>query len=419
MAEPVMPLTEAFAALGTPHGRQDPYPFYEAIRAHGNVAQRAPGRLVVTGYEECARALREPGLHVQDGKSYDAHFPAWRAHSSLRAFTSSMLYSNPPDHTRLRNVVSFAFTPPKVQKLHAVIEEMSDRLLDRMAGLGADGASVDVVSEFASRLPIAVISAMMGFPEQDQVWFRDMASRVAVSTDGFTDPAALEQADAAMDEMSGYFGELLGHRRRHPADDLVTLLAGVHDGDPDRLGHEELMGTMMVLLTAGFETTSFLIGHGVMLALDHPALGRRLRTEPEFAAGYVEEILRFEPPVHVTSRMAAHDLRLGDVPVAAGDRLTLILAAANRDARRFAAPDRFDPDRTDNKPLSFGLGAHFCLGAPLARLEARIALPALLRRFPSLTTLEPPVYRDRWVVRGLETFPVSLGPDAAALTRQP
>ncbi|MCB5165660.1 cytochrome P450 [Streptomyces bambusae] len=416
MADPVMPLAEAFAALGTPEGRQDPYPLYEALRAHGNVAQRAPGRLVVTGYEECARALRDAALHVQDGRSYDAHYPQWRAHSSLRAFTSSMLYSNPPDHARLRNVVSFAFTPPKVARLHDVIAGMCDRLLDRMAGLGAGGADVDVIGEFASRLPIAVISAMMGFPEQDQVWFRDMASRVAVSTDGFTDPTALEQADEAMDEMSGYFAELLDHRRRRPADDLVTLLAEAHDAGDGRLDHDELHGTLMVLLTAGFETTSFLIGHGALLALEQPSYAHLLRTGPEFAAGYVEEILRFEPPVHVTSRMATRDLVLGDVPVAAGSRLTLILAAANRDGRRFADPDRFDPARTDSKPLSFGLGSHFCLGAPLARLEARIALPALLRRFPDLAAVAPPVYRDRWVVRGLDTFPVRLGADAGART---
>lgn len=402
-------LKDAFAALGTSRGRQDPYPLYEAIRAHGSAAWLKPGRLVVVGYEECARALRDPRLHVQDAKSYDASSPGWRAHSSLRAFTSSMLYSNPPDHNRLRTVVNFAFTPPKIHRLRSVIEEMTDRLLDRMAELGAGGSPVDLIGEFASRLPVAVISTMIGFPEADQVWFRDMASAVAVSTDGLGDAAALEQADAAMDEMSAYFAELVAHRRRDPRDDLVTLLTATHDRDRDRLGHDELMGTLMVLLTAGFETTSFLIGHGSMLALQQPGLAGRLRGEQDFAPGYVEEILRYEPPVHVTSRLAAADTELLGAPVPAGTRLTLILAAANRDARRFAEPDRFDPDRRDNKPLSFGAGGHFCLGAPLARLEAAIALPRLFARFPGLAADEPPVYRDRWVVRGLDTFPVAVG----------
>ncbi|WP_335936485.1 cytochrome P450 [Streptomyces sp. PTD5-9] len=409
MSGPAPSLTEAFAALGTPGGRQDPYPLYEAIRAHGNIARLKPGRLVVTGYEECARALRDARLHVQDAEGYDAVRPGWRAHSSLRAFTSSMLYSNPPDHTRLRNLVSFAFTPPRIRELRTVVEEMADRLLDRAARLGADGASVDLIAEFASRLPVAVISTMLGFPEDDQVWFREMASTIAVSTDGFADPGALHRADAAMDDLSAYFAALVDHRRRHPADDLVTLIADTHDTRPDRLSRDELMGTLMVLLTAGFETTSFLIGHGVLLALDHPAYAQRLCREPDFADRYVEEILRYEPPVHVTSRRAAADTELLGTPVPAGTGLVLVLAAANRDARRFTDPGRFDPDRVAGQPLSFGAGAHYCLGAPLARLEAGIALTRLLRRFPALTRVEPPVYRDRWVVRGLDTFPVALG----------
>ncbi|PRH80108.1 cytochrome P450 [Streptomyces solincola] len=403
-------VTEAFAALGTAAGRQDPYPHYEAIRAHGPVAELRPGRLVLTGYEDCDRALRDTRLLVQDAAGYDALSPGWRSHSSLRAFTSSMLYSNPPDHTRLRSVVNFAFTPPRIRELHAVIAEMTDKLLDRMARLGAGGAPVDLIAEFASRLPVAVISTMIGFAEEDQVWFRDMASTVAVSTDGFGDPAALERADRAMDEMTAYFTELIARRRREPRDDLVTLLADTHREHPDTLDRDELMGTLMVLLTAGFETTSFLIGHGVMLALERAAPAARLRTETDFAARYVEEILRYEPPVHVTSRWAAADTEVAGVPVPAGSRLTLVLAAANRDPRRYADPDRFDPDRTASRPLSFGAGGHFCLGAPLARLEAGIALPRLFARFPHLTATSAPVYRDRWVVRGLDTFPVAVAP---------
>ncbi|MFJ8036378.1 MULTISPECIES: cytochrome P450 [unclassified Streptomyces] len=399
---------EAWAALATVGGRQDPYPLYEAIRAHGETVRLGPGKLVVVGYEECDRALRDTRLHVQDAARYDTSAPGWRDHSSLRAFTSSMLYSNPPDHTRLRTVAGFAFTPPRIRRLRSVIEEMTEQLLDRMAGLGAAGSAVDLIAEFASRLPVAVISAMLGFPEQDQVWFRDMASTIAVSTDGFRDAAALERADRAMDEMTAYFADLAGRRRREPRDDLVTHLVNTHDEDPRRLGHDELMGTLMVLLTAGFETTSFLIGHGALLALERPDFAERLRAEADFATGYVEEILRFEPPVHVTSRWAAADTELPGVTVPAGTRLTLILAAANRDARRFVDPARFDPDRRDNRPLSFGAGGHFCLGAPLARLEAQIALPRLFARFPRLAATKPPVYRDRWVVRGLDTFPVAV-----------
>ncbi|MCT2586806.1 cytochrome P450 [Actinophytocola gossypii] len=409
MSAPVTSPLEAFEALATSAGRRDPYPGYEAIRAHGNLVRLKPGRLVAVGHAECARALREPKLLVQDGDSYDITFPSWRTHSSLRAFTSSMLYSNPPAHHRLRGLVNGAFTPPKVAQLRSVIEDMVDRLVDHVADAGAGGSPVDLIAEFAARLPIAVISTMLGFPERDQVWFRDIASTVAESTDGFTDPAALARADAAMDELSAYFADLLDQRRRAPADDLVTMLAQVHDAGDGRLSHDELMGNLMVLLTAGFETTSFLIGHGVLLALDDQRHAHRLRTEPDFAAGYVEEILRFEPPVHITSRWAATDVDLVGTPVPAGTKLVLVLAAGNRDPRRYVEPDTFDPDRRNSQPLSFGAGGHFCLGAPLARLEARIALPTLLRRFPRLAIGGPIQYRHRLVVRGLDALPITIG----------
>lgn len=409
MADSALSLKKAFTALGTASGRQNPYPLYETIRAHGDLAWRGPGRMVITGYDACAQALRDTRLHVQDHTAFDAAYPGWRSHSSLRAFTSSMLYSNGPDHSRLRSMAGFAFTPPRVRDLAAIVEDMADRLLDRMAVLGAGGNPVDVIAEFASRLPIAVISAVLGFPEEEQVWFREMASTIAVSTDGFSNPTALDRADAAMDALASYFAELIERRRRSPADDLVTTLAAVHTDEPQRLSHEELMGNLMVLLTAGFETTSFLIGHGVMIALDHAPYARRLREDANFADTYVEEILRYEPPVHVTSRWAAQDTELQGTAVPRGTRLTLILAAANRDARRFKTPGCFEPGRGAPQPLSFGAGPHYCLGAPLARLEARIALPRLLRRFPSLSATAAPVYRDRWVVRGLDAYPLALG----------
>jgi cytochrome P450 len=408
MPERVMSAADAVDALGTPEGRDNPYPLYEAIRAYGDLVEFKPGRLVAVGYAECARALREPELKVQDGKSYDRVYPRWRRHSSLRGFTDSMLYSNPPAHTRLRGLTSGVFTPRHVAKLRSLIEDMADRLLDRIAELGADGSALDLITEFASRLPMAVITNILGFPDDDQAWFRLMAADVAVPLDGLTNESGLERADAAMDELSAYFADLIDYRRRNPADDVVSTLAHVHTTDADRLSEGELMGNMMLLLTAGFETTSFLLGHGMMLALDHPEYTARLRTEPDFATGYVEEVLRFAPPVQVTSRWAAADVELLGTTLPAGGKVVLYLAAGNRDPRRFADPNRFNPDRPDNQPLSFGAGSHFCLGAPLARLEAQIGLPRLLRRFPSLVAAGPATYRDRLVIRGLESFPIAV-----------
>jgi cytochrome P450 len=397
-----------FQALSTAEGRQHPYPLYERLRAHGNLVPVKEGTFVAVGYRECARALREPKLQVQDGTAFDRVYPDWREHSSVRAFTDSMLYSNPPAHGRQRGTVRTEFTPQQVARLRPVIEETVMRLLDRMADLGAGGATVDVMEEFATRLPIAVVSAMLGFDGDRVTWFRDLATEIAVATDGFTDQDALATADAAMDELAGYFAELIPRRRGCPATDIVSSLLRLHDADPARLSHDELTGNMMLLLTAGFETTAFLTGDGVLAAVENPEYAARLRAEGEaFATPYVEEVLRFQPPVHVTSRWATGDVNLFGQHVPAGARVVVVLAAGNRDPRRFPDPNRFDPDRKGSQPLSFGGGIHFCLGAALARLEAQIALPMVLRRFPGLALAGRATYRDRWVIRGLRTLPVT------------
>jgi cytochrome P450 len=405
-ARAVSPLA-AFKALTTEDGRRDPYPYYEAIRAHGNLVPVKEGSLVAVGYEECAQALREPKLQVQDGTAFDRVYPAWRSHSSVRGFTNSMLYSNPPRHARQRSTVSADFTPQQVALLRPVIESTTARLLDRIDDIGADGSTVDLMDWFASRLPIAVVSAMLGFAEDRVLWFRDLASTIAVSTDGFGDKAALAAADHAMDELAEHFGELITRKRGCPVTDVVGSLVALHDTAPGRLGHDELIGNMMLLLTAGFETTAFLTGDGALLAIENQDYAARLRESEPFAVDYVEEVLRFQPPVHVTSRWASSAVVLGDQLVPAGARVVIALAAGNRDPRRYPDPNRFDPTRGNSRSLSFGGGIHFCLGAALARLEARIALPMLFRRFPCLALAGPASYRERWVIRGLRTLPVT------------
>ena len=391
--------------VGTP-GRTDPYPRYEQLREHGAVVGVRPGLVVVVGYAECDAALRDGRLRVQDGASYDAIYPDWREHPALRGYIDSMLYRNPPDHARMRRLVSGAFTPQRVNALRPAVEQMTDRLLDQVAEAGDGGAAVDFIAEFASRLPIAVISALLGVPEQDQAWFRRIAADVTIALEGITNQDALAVADEAMRDLSEYFVALIERRRPEPVDDVVSAL--VHS-PAERLNQQELVANMMLLLTAGFETTSFLLGHCLLLALQHPHYATRLRAEPGFAIGYVEETLRFETPVQATSRWAATEMTLLGNPVPAGTKVVLILGAANRDPRRFADPGRFDPDRGGIQPLSFGAGSHFCLGAPLSRMEAQIALPRLLRRFPKLAVAGAPLRRDTWVGRGLDELPIGLG----------
>lgn len=411
-----MPLTEPrtdpraiVSAIVAPDGRRDPYPHYERLRAAGDVVAVKPGLMMVLGYAECSRALREPQLRVQDGLSYDSVYPTWREHSALRGYIDSMLYHNPPDHARLRRLVSSGFTPARVAAMRPSIERMTDQLLDRIADLGAGGAPVDFIAEFASRLPIAVISALLGVSEEDQVWFRSVATDLTIALEGITSTARLDVADSAMDELSAYFTDLIDHRRLHPVDDTVGDLIRVHDADGERLSRDELLGNMMLMLTAGFETTSFLLGYCLKIALERPELIGRLRDEDGFARNYAEEVLRFESPVQATSRWAAADVELLGTPVPANTKLVLVLGAGNRDPRRFEQPDRFDPDRPDIQPLSFGAGPHFCLGAPLSRMEAQIAMPRLLRRFPRLAAAAAAERRDTWVGRGLNRFLLTTG----------
>jgi cytochrome P450 len=189
----------------------------------------------------------------------------------------------------------------------------------------------------------------------------------------------------------------------------VTALAAAHDAGGDRLTGGELMGNLALLLVAGFETTTNLLGNGVVLLLDHPGEAKRLATDPELAPAYVEEVLRVDSPVQLTERFAGQDAEIAGVEIPAGSELIVLLGAANRDPERFAEPERFVPDRPGNAPLSFGAGAHYCLGAPLARLEAQVALPALVRRFPELELIERPVRRDRLTLRGWAALPVALG----------
>ncbi|MCX4681840.1 cytochrome P450 [Streptomyces sp. NBC_01433] len=411
MTEHVMTMhpREAMAALVAPEGRRDPYALYDALREHGNLVRIKPGLMAAVGYAECSRALREPRLLVQDAKSHDLLYPDWRSHSSLRRFTDSVLYSNPPDHSRMRRVMSRAFTPRRVAELEPAIVRMTDRLLDHLAELGSDGTPVEFMAEFAYRLPVAVIGEMLGVADDERVWFRAAVEDVTVALEGISGIARLDAADRAMDELASYFARLIGQRRRHPADDLVSALVASHETGGERFSHDELVGNLVLLLAAGFDTTTHLLGHGLQLAFENPAQAARLRTEPALAAGYVEETLRFAAPVHATSRFAEADVDVLGTPVPAGTKVLVLLAAGNRDPLRYPSPHLFDPDRPDTQPLSFGAGAHFCLGAPLARLEARIALPRLLRRFPRLAPAGAATYRDRLIVPGHERLPVTVG----------
>ncbi len=383
---------------------QDPYSVHARLRKQRPVtAVIMPGGMsawLVTGYAEARAALADPRL----GK----RMPGWdpEPDSIFAALEMHMLNSDPPDHERLRRLVNKAFTARRVERLRPRITAITTGLLDDMSALGSR-PEVDLLASFAFPLPITVICELLGVPVADRDDFRTW-SATAVSD---TAPPELSRIHAAA--LIRYFMTLLAAKRREPADDLLSALITARD-DGDRLSENELVSMAFLLLVAGHETTVNLIAGGVLALLLNPAELARLRADPSLIGGAVEEFLRYVSPVNnATFRHAAETLEIGGVRIGRGDLVLVALSAANRDPARFGGPERLEPGRDSSGHLAFGHGIHYCLGAPLARLEAEIAFSGLLARFGSIR-LAVPANTLRWrpstLIHGLEALPVRLAP---------
>jgi cytochrome P450 len=382
--------------LTTMVGRDDPYPRYERLRSISPVVRADDGALVVTRYADCAAVVRDGRLgHMLPDMLAFLGLPDWADHPALRQLFTSILTMNPPDHTRLRRLVSSTFTARRVQALRPAIEAIVDDLLDRMAG------EVDFIDAFAFPLPVNVIGELLGVPEPDRAQFqtliRDWSQVLEIIT-----PEVLAVADPAAATVRAYLAELVSLRRREPGPDLISALVAAEE-EGDRLTEDELLTMAALLFAAGFETTTNLLANGLVAVLGSPAQAGLVHRDPVTA---VEELLRFDTPVQLVSRVAYEPVELGGVTVDAGERVVAYLGAGNRDPERFADPDRLDLARGDCAPLSFGGGIHYCLGAPLARLEAQVAFPALLRRFPHIELCGTPERRDSLAIRGYTRLPV-------------
>ena len=399
--------------LLTPEGKADPYPRYAAIREHSPAFRTSIGFVVVGRFDDCQAVLRDPRF----GKGDTASVAIWARYGLTEAEwyerfpdflgqSSSMLGLDPPDHTRLRRLVAKAFTPKRVEQLRPDIVRLSAALLDGFAG----GGVVDMIPEVALRLPIAVISEMLGVPEAYWPELQPLVRTVVATLEISPSLEQVEASAAAASAIAEKFEGLIADRRARPTDDLLSQLIHVEE-QGDQLNHDELIATVILLFAAGFETTTNLIGNGLLALLEHPDQLRRLRDDRTLVGTAVEEQLRWDSPVQLDGRMAFEDLELHGVSVQAGEQVITLLGAANRDPRAFDDPERFDIGRASSQLMSFGAGIHFCLGAPLARLEGRVVLDALLDRFP---VIEPawgearPRYRDSLVLRGLESLPVHL-----------
>lgn len=392
-------------------GKADPYPRYAAIREHSAAFRTNLGFVVVGRFEDCQWVLRDPRFGKGEVEAvwerYGITEEEWlESFSDFSKRTNSMLGLDPPDHTRLRRLVAKAFTPKTVETLRPDIVRLTDQLLDRFDR----GAVVDVIPELALQLPIAVISEMLGVPES---YWPELQPLIRTATATLELNPSLEQLQAAADAGRGIadrFEGLIADRREHPTEDLLSQLIHVEE-QGDQLNHEELMATVILLFGAGFETTTNLIGNGLLALLDHPAELQRLRDDRSLLGSAVEELLRWDSPVQIDGRMAFEDMDVHGVPVEAGDQLVTLIGAANRDPRVFDEPDRFDVGRGTAPLMSFGAGIHFCLGASLARAEGQVVFDRLLDRFPVIEPgwgEERPHYRDSIVLRGLESLPVRL-----------
>jgi cytochrome P450 len=407
-------MIEAFASWGS-FDLDDPFPLFAEARKLGAVhpVTLADGHdaWLVVRYEEAMAALNEPRL----SKDMDA---ALAKSSEVVAeglpgpdFARHMLTVDPPDHTRLRRLVSAAFTPKRVEALRPRVQTITDDLLDAIADRGPD-SSVDLVSAFAFPLPFTVICELLGVPQADRARLGQEFTKLLVPT---STPSEYAEAKAASDAVVAMLRDLVAGKETSPGDDLVSALIRARDGD-DSLDSRELLSSIFQLMVAGHDTTASLIGNSVVALLRNPEQLSKLRSEPGTIPAAVEEFLRYDAPVpHSTFRYASEPLTLGDATIPEGAQVIICLAAANRDRDRYAKPESLAVDRAATRHLAFGHGIHHCLGAPLARMEGCLALGGLLRRFPELTLAVPSEnlhwsHGDGLVLRGLSELPVIPGP---------
>ncbi len=395
----------AVADLLDPASRQDPYPAYAALRERGPIEwSDRLGMWIATRYREVERIVTDAkAFSVERFASPDGDGEAPSVASMLRHWT---VYRDPPAHTRLRALMSHSFTPRRLEQLRTRIQTIVDELLDAAAERG----SVDFIAAVAFPLPATVIAVMLGVPLDDLARIKEWSTQIADFIGGSRSGADAEHARQGLGAACEYFRDLVGARRRVEGDDVLSALIRAEESG-DTLSEDEVVANCVLLLFAGHETTTNLLGNGVYHLLRRPEQERILRERPDALPSAVEEFLRFDTPVAGTIRIVVDEVTIGDRTLRKGDAVAAMLAAANRDPRQFERPDDLDVLRTPNRHLSFGHAIHFCLGAGLARLEAQTAFASLLRRFPRVTLGEDtPRWKPQVFFRELARLPLELHP---------
>jgi cytochrome P450 len=387
----------------------DPYPYYADLRAAGDVFHPSPWLSVfVLGYAAIESVLRDPAFQMPGDAGLDKAFPEWREHPSMSKNTIHDL--DGAEHARVRGPMARAFSHRRVGSLAPAVAARTASLLDDVADRGSGGEPVDFVTQFADLLTGNVIFDLIGIPSADREAVRSLALGLlaGMPDERHRSSEDLATADAATIRLKEYFTALASERRSRPCDDLLSALVQVHDTGDGRLDDGELMANLNSLIANGFLNTTSLLANGLALLLSDPQMVAGMRNAEIAPEDFVEETLRYEAPGQMAGRRAAVSTEIGGVPVKAGAQIIMMIGAGNRDPRRFENPERFDPNRPDPGALTFGLGPHFCLGAALARLEAAVALPALLSRFPAIALADGARRVPGIAFRGFESLPVTV-----------
>lgn len=381
------------------------YAYFAALREESPVHRNSDGSYLLTRYADMVQVYRDPTIWSSDKR---ADFePKFGASSLFEHHTTSLVFRDAPDHTRIRKLFQHAFTPKALAAMEPRIITLIDGYMDQLE----DQGGMEIVSDFSFKLPVEVVCDMLGVPGEDRELIRDWALLILGALEPTITPAQFKAGCAAVDDFKAYLRAQIDLRRRNPAvrrqgEILSDLMEAEEDGA--RLSELELLHQCIFMLNAGHETSTNMLSHGIHEFLRNPAEMAKLRTDPALADSAAEEILRYQAPIQINNRRALKDTRIGDTDILAGTVVHLMLGAANRDPAQFPDPDRFDIERRPNRHLSFGLGVHICAGNTLARIEARIAFQKLTARFPTLRLEAPPKLARRIRFREVEELRVSL-----------
>jgi cytochrome P450 len=391
--------------------RADPYPFYDRLRTTDPVHVSSFGFTVLTRYEDVARTLRGTEFardieqHAAEpiGPARIARRERMRRRYADGTAAKSILNLDPPDHTRLRRLVSLAFTPSSIERLRPRIQQLVDEAL----APATDRGSIELVDELAFPVPFQVISELLAIPTERADEIREWSQALTHALEPTADETVMEAAEAGSESLNAYLLEVIDDRRRHLGDDLLSALLVAEEAG-DRLSPQELMSFVVLLYVAGHETTVNLIGNGLLALLRNPDELRRWRDDPSLDATAVDELMRFDGPVQQTVRIPIRAVRFGDIEVVAGTTVLTALGAASHDPAVFESPGALRLDRANaNRHLGFSAGAHYCLGASLAKLEAQVTITSVIRRFPDIHIAGEPHWRDRLTIRGVDHLPLA------------